>query len=215
MKQVSFFPRAIPLARFNGFVMLMARSLITIAGASFLGFTPATANTSDADGVFSGSFEATPNIPMTATAPCEATGLGTDYQVGPNGGQLASLDQVPWENLHAGDTVRIFYRADAYKGKFAINAHGTFQAPVRVCGVKGPNGERPIIDGNGANTRPTMSYGRNSASDTNQTRGIVMIVSRAEEEGVTQPEYIQIDGLKFRGAQPAYDYTDMSGNAQT
>ena len=118
------------------------------------------------------------------------------------------------ENLQAGDTVRIFYRADPYKGKFSINAHGTYQAPVRVCGVKVPNGERPIVDGNGATTRPTMSYGRNSASDTNQSRGVVMIVSRAEEDGVTQPEYIQIDGLKIQAGQPAYSYVDMSGNTQ-
>ncbi|WP_343791697.1 hypothetical protein, partial [Dokdonella soli] len=66
-----------------------------------------------------------PPPPSLVSQPCVPSGLGIDYQVGPGAGQLASLDQVPWENLAAGDTVRIFYRATPYTGKVAINAHGT------------------------------------------------------------------------------------------
>jgi hypothetical protein len=144
--------------------------------------------------------------------PCEAPrGHGEDYQVGP-GKKFASLDKVPWESLDAGDTVRIFYRPEPYKGKFSINAHGSSAAPVRVCGVKGPHGERPIIDGDGAPTRAGMSYGRDSAAPINQARGIVMIVSTARQEGRTQPEHIVIDGLHFEHAQPEYSFTDMAGN---
>ena len=47
----------------------------------------------------------------------------------------------------AGDTVRIFYSSTPYKGKFLLAAQGTTDAPVRICGVRGPNGERPEIDG--------------------------------------------------------------------
>jgi hypothetical protein len=145
--------------------------------------------------------------------PCLPSKAGHNYQVGPGKGQLSDLAQVPWENLAAGDTVRIFYRSTPYAGKFAINAHGTASAPVRVCGVKGPNGERPIIDGADAVSRSTMSYGRASASTINQTRGIVMIVSSLAD-ALGNPSYIQIDGLKFQHAQPAYGYTDTTGLTQ-
>ncbi len=166
------------------------------------------------DDIFSDSYD-TLNLPLVNVTPCLPSGQGNDYQVGPNNGQLSSIDQVPWENLGPGDTVRIFYQATPYPGKFAINAHGTGSAPVRVCGVVGPNGERPIIDGYNATSRPTMDYGRDSASETNQQRGIVMIVARGSETGVTQPEYIQIDSLKFQRAQPDYGFTDMDGSPQS
>ncbi len=80
-------------------------------------------------------------------------GSGTDYQVGPGNGQLASLDLVPWESIKAGDTVRIFYKSDPYRGKILLTAQGTEDKWIRVCGVKGPNGQRPIIDGENAVAR--------------------------------------------------------------
>jgi hypothetical protein len=80
-------------------------------------------------------------------------GSGTDYQVGPNNGQLASLDLVPWENLEAGDTVRIFYKSEPYRGKMLLTGNGTPEKWIRVCGVKGSNGERPIVDGENAVAR--------------------------------------------------------------
>ncbi|MFC5491433.1 hypothetical protein, partial [Dokdonella soli] len=40
--------------------------------------------------------------PSLVSQPCVPSGLGIDYQVGPGAGQLASLGQVPWENLAAG-----------------------------------------------------------------------------------------------------------------
>ncbi len=60
---------------------------------------------------------------------------------------------MPWESLTAGDTVLIYYRATPYKEKCVICRVGTPAAPITVRGVLGPNGERPVIDGNGATTR--------------------------------------------------------------
>jgi hypothetical protein len=212
MKYQTIAARVFPTDSDNGIGTLIARTAAALFALCGL-LLPLIASATP-DDIFNGSFEAVPNNPLLGLGPCVPSGAGHDYQVGPDGGQLASLDQVPWENLAAGDTVRIFYRADPYKGKFSINAHGTASAPVRVCGVAGPNGERPVIDGDGATTRSTLSYGRNSASAMNQTRGILMIVSRSNEDGVTQPEYIQVDGLKFMRAQPEYSFYDMSGNLQ-
>ncbi|MFC5491455.1 hypothetical protein, partial [Dokdonella soli] len=106
-----------------------------------------------------------------------------------------------------------FYRATPYTGKVAINAHGTASAPVRVCGVKGPNGERPIIDGANAVSRPSLSFGRASASAINQQRGIIMLVASLAD-GNGNPTYVQIDGLKLQHASSAYSYTDTSGIVQ-
>ena len=61
---------------------------------------------------------------------CEASGLGADHRVGP-GQTYTELEQVPWESLRAGDTVRIFHRAEPYRGKFMLAAQGT-AAPGRA-----------------------------------------------------------------------------------
>lgn len=148
-----------------------------------------------------------------ALSACVASGKGTDYQVGPSPGQLSSLDQVPWERLKAGDTVRIFHRATPYLGKFLITASGTSNAPVRVCGVKGPNGERPIVSGAGAVTRRTLVFAGKSAAAIQESRAVVMIKAEANVWTAT-PSHVQVDGLAIRGAHPNYTYTDTRGRVQ-
>jgi hypothetical protein len=154
----------------------------------------------------------TPSSPVSVSTSC-VPGSGTDYQVGPNAGQLTSLSQVPWETLKAGDTVRIFYRAAPYRGKFLLTAHGTASAPVRVCGVKGPNGERPIVTGDGAVTRTALVYGSSYSAPIQESRSVVMIKGSAAE-WTDVPTYIQIDGLAIRGAHPSYSFTDTHGATQ-
>jgi hypothetical protein len=141
-------------------------------------------------------------------------GTGTDYQVGPNPGQLASLDQVPWERLQAGDTVRIFYRSTPYRGKFLLTADGTQAAPVRICGVKGPNGERPVVHGENATTRGSLVYGSAYAGPIHEARSVVTIKGNADTWD-DAPSYIQLDGLAIRGAHPSYQFKDRTGATQT
>src|SRR5215207_9607895 len=81
----------------------------------------------------------------------------TTYDVGP-GKPYLSVGAVPWESLNAGDTVLINYRATPYKEKFVLSRVGTAAAPITVRGVLGPNGERPVLDGNGATTRAQLNY---------------------------------------------------------
>jgi hypothetical protein len=145
----------------------------------------------------------------------------TDYQVG-TGKAYAELHNVPWESLKAGDTVRIFHRATPYKGKFLIAAQGTAAAPVRVCGVRGANNERPVIDGSGAVTRTALAglYGSNTlvggvtVSAIHQTRSIIVVKPLATQPYPSYPRYIQIDGLTITRAHPNYAFTDASGQAQ-
>ena len=121
----------------------------------------------------------TPPVETLALGACEASGKGTDYQVGP-GKTYTALDQVPWESLKAGDTVRIHPAPTPYRGKFAIVAQGTADAPVRICGVRGADGSRPVIDADGATTRAALSglYGSSTyARDIHQDRSLIVIKS--------------------------------------
>jgi hypothetical protein len=155
---------------------------------------------------------------MVSLAACQASGKGTDYQVGPNAGQLSSLEQVPWESLKAGDTVRIFYRSTPYAGKFLIAAQGTTDAPVRICGVKGSNGERPVITGANAVTRSALvnAYGSSaSVSDIHQNRSVIVVKPLATQAWEAYPRNIQIDGLQIRSAHPNYQFTDAAGTRKT
>jgi hypothetical protein len=129
---------------------------------------------------------------------CTASGQGQDFEVGPGAGQLASLDDVPWESLMAGATVRIFWQPEAYTSKFQISGRGTVDKPIRVCGVKGPNGERPIIDGKGATTRAALDYG---GYEPIQGLGLVLVNKAGSDPYEYAPGYIVIEGLDIRGAK--------------
>ena len=149
-----------------------------------------------------GTSSTTPTTP--AITACEASGKGTDYQVGP-GKTYTTLDAVPWEALKAGDTVRIFYSSTPYKGKFLLAAPGTTDAPVRICGVRGPNNERPIIEGSGATTRSALlsAYGNTAETqDIHQTRSVIVVKALASGTYTDYPTWIQIDGLNIRIIDP-------------
>lgn len=153
---------------------------------------------------------------MVKIDPCLPSGLGKDYQVGPNSGQIASLDLVPWENLAAGDTVRIFYQSNPYRGHILIAANGTADKPVRVCGVKGPNGERPIIDGENAIARKGLKYtSANNADEPNiQENRSIILIDRLDTQdwGTAYPAYIQLDGFEIRHAYSNYNFVNSLGN---
>ena len=106
---------------------------------------------------------------LAAAALAGLSGLAaaTTYDVGP-GKTYANVGDVPLESLTAGDTVLIYYRTTPYKEKFVIAAVGTPSAPVTIRGVLGPNGERPVLDGNGATTRAQLNY-------PSRVRGVIKI----------------------------------------
>ena len=198
---------------------------LTACGGGGSGLTAVDAGTDTGTGTGTDGSTASPAPVTTTPAPspvslsaCVASGKGTDYQVGPNSGQLANLSDVPWESLKAGDTVRIFYRSTPYAGKFLIAAQGTTDAPVRICGVKGSNGERPVITGANATTRSALAsaYGSSaSVSDTHQTRSVIVIKQLATQAYEAYPRNIQIDGLTIRSAHPNYKFTDASGASKS
>jgi Right handed beta helix region len=147
---------------------------------------------------------AQPDVPFKSTGDC-TPGRGDDYPVGP-GQKLTSIGAVPWERLKAGDTVRIFHRPEPYREKLMVGSVGTKDAPIRVCGVKGPNGELPVIDGDGATTRPSLEY----PYDGHQPRGLVFIGHRRSSPWLEQPAYIVIEGLEIRNATPGRSFFDKN-----
>ncbi|MEY4765822.1 MAG: hypothetical protein RI907_2495 [Pseudomonadota bacterium] len=160
--------------------------------------------------------EATQVAPTPWGDACVPSGLGRDFQVGPGAGQLATLADVPWDTLAAGDTVRIFYNnGTPYRGKILVAAQGTAEAPVRVCGVKGAGGERPIIDGDGAVARAGLSYTSAGYMHIQETRALVMVDRLGNQSwSEANPSHVRIDGLHLRHAHPRFNFTNSAGEQQ-
>jgi len=154
-------------------------------------------------------------LPELTLAACEPSGKGTDYQVGP-GRDYTELESVPWELLRPGDTVRIFWRDTPYYGKVLLAAKGTAERPVRVCGVRGPEGQRPQIDGRGAVTRPQLLEEYGSRADVrliHESRSIVVFkpLVSPSDAWTSYPSFIQLDGLAIGHAHPDYSFVDAAG----
>jgi hypothetical protein len=84
---------------------------------------------------------------------------------------------------------------------------------VRVCGLRGPADERPVIDGHGAVSRSALAphYANTQPiSDIHQGRSIIVIKNKAGTYTGT-PAHIQIDGLTITRAHPQYTFTDAGG----
>ncbi len=153
---------------------------------------------------------------VTVTA--GATGGGTDYRVGPVAGGCPvgdvcydTLNDVRWSSLVPGDTVYIHYRPEPYRERFNVSGQGTPSQWIRVIGVPGPNGELPVISGNGATTAQHSDFYWTDASGPNtiQDSGVVFI-SPAQGDTAT-PKYIEIANLHIEGCYYPYQFTGENG----
>ena len=137
---------------------------------------------------------------------CVHKGSGTDYAVGA-GKPYQNIGDVPLETLKAGDTVRIYQRAEPYREKMMIGGKGTAKDPIRICGVPGKGGELPVIDGNGATTRKELDF----PYEGHQVRGLVIIGHPHAEPYEMMPSHIIFEGLEVRNASPPHGFTDRAG----
>jgi hypothetical protein len=128
------------------------------------------------------------------------------YQVGP-GQQFANINDVAWESLQPGDTVLIHWRSTPYKEKWVLGRQGTSTSPIIIRGVPGPEGQLPVIDGNGAATRRSLNY-------WSETRGVIKI-GGSNIPSDTVPKYINIENLDIRSARPPYTFTADDGTTQS
>ncbi|MBI5546664.1 MAG: right-handed parallel beta-helix repeat-containing protein, partial [Deltaproteobacteria bacterium] len=137
---------------------------------------------------------------LMALAPAFAA--AATFEVGP-GQPLAGLNEVPWESLGPGDTVLLHWRSTPYKEKFVLCRQGTEAQPIVVRGVRGPGGERPIIDGDGATTRAALNF-------WNEDRGVIKI-GGANAPADTMPRWIVLEGLDVTSGRPPFSFTGRNG----
>ncbi len=135
---------------------------------------------------------------------------GTTYEVGP-GKAYTRAAQVPWLKLVPCDQVLFYYSSTPYTDIVFVGSRGEKNKWITIAGVAGPNGERPVFDGNGA-IMPTGT-GANSYTDSAGLIEVVVpdssVVSRA---AMYKPGYLHITGLKFQNAHPSYKVTKLSGS---
>ena len=133
-------------------------------------------------------------------------GHATDYHVGPTQ-TYTTISSIAWESIQPGDQVFIHWRSTPYKEKWVINVQATATNPFKLIGVLGPNGERPIIDGNGASTRTQLDY-------WGEERGVIKIGgSSIPADGL--PSHIIIENLEFTSAYQSYQFSDDNGQTKT
>ena len=136
----------------------------------------------------------------------------TDYDIGP-GQTYTSLGAFPFENLQAGDTVRIHYRAEPYREKIRVRAQGDPGSPVTIRGIAGPSGERPILDGIDATTRSTDIYSYEPLQDL----GLIIVYRGPNDQLGYKPRHIVLEGLELRNAnaENGNSFTDANGDLRT
>lgn len=135
-----------------------------------------------------------------------SSSLAETYEVG-DGEPLTTLGAVPWETLAAGDEVRIHYRAQPYREKLVLAVSGSQAAPIRIVGVAGPAGQRPVIDGDKATTRSELDY-------WGEERGVIKI-GGASKPSAELGGYLELVGLEIRGGRSTHGFTGHDGSSKT
>jgi hypothetical protein len=133
-------------------------------------------------------------LPWTAEA--------ATYEVGP-GKAYPNVSNVPWESLHGGDTVLIYYRSDPYREKWVVAVQATEQNPIVVRGVPGAGGELPVIDGENATTRSQLNF-------WNEARGVLKI-GGANTPNSDSAGWVVIENLDIRSGRTPFQFTGRSG----
>lgn len=147
-----------------------------------------------------------PGEPPDVSSSCVPLSGGTDYEVGP-GKAYETISDVPWEQVGAGATVRIHWRAEPYAEKFAIAGQGTEDQPIRICGMPGPDGQLPTITGDGATTRASIDYG----DPVLEQLGIILISRAGYWES---PSHVIVEGLHVTGGHDQYSFRDVNGQSR-
>lgn len=130
------------------------------------------------------------------------------------------LDAVPWAQLTAGTVVNIHYKDTPYKRKFGIRSSGTFQNPIQIWGVTNSNGDRPLIDFNGATTCASCNPGSphnifHPVIEYGESLGGIVIKRGVSDSTSYKPSYIKICNLDLRGTTHGNSYTTLSGTTAT
>ena len=146
---------------------------------------------------------------VAAIDECGQRPAGAAYEVGPDK-KYKNIGDVPLEKLAAGDTLRIFWRPEPYREKVLLSSRGEPDKPIRVCGMPGPKGELPIIDGADATTREQSRF----PYSPSQNRGLVIITRDDSDRYKFKPGHIILQGLEIRNAAPPATYVSAEGETR-
>ena len=127
---------------------------------------------------------------------CTHQGVGREFNVGgPSGSanRVENINDVAFDKLEPGDTVRIHWRPKPYAERLVIFRSGTEASPIKICGVRGgPKNSRPIITGFDA-ISPTAAVFNDGSIGFLQPYGIVTI---SGEEWGQRVEHVSVEGLR-------------------
>lgn len=134
----------------------------------------------------------------------DATNL--DFRVGP-GMEYPEVGDVPWVKLLPGDRVFIYYRAAPYQHVIPVHVRGEPSRWVEIIGVRGPNGEMPVLDGTEAFEDPVNCKFNQTMSGT----GMIQIIQPLDGSSGAgyKPGYVHIHGLEIRNIEPPGKLTNM------
>jgi len=128
------------------------------------------------------------------------------YEIGP-GKTYTNIGDFAWENLSAGDTVKIYYRSTAYAEKWCVGVAGTAQNPVVIQGVAGEGGELPVIDGENATTRTQLDYAGDERS--------IIHFGACSTPDVQTTTYVTLENLVIKNARDTMSYTCDAGTSKS
>lgn len=125
----------------------------------------------------------------------------TQFHVGSNQ-TYTHIQDVPWASLLPGDQVFIHAQAQPYTEKLVLSASGTAAQPIQIIGVKDNNGNKPVIEGDGAQSLSGDYLGAGQSFSLN-TRGLITIAPRPGYSYGYKPSYITIENLTIKNAHPS------------
>lgn len=137
-----------------------------------------------------------------------ASSVNLDFRVGP-GKEYTEINQVPWLSLLPGDRVFIYYRSTPYSHVLPVHVRGDAVRWIEIIGVRGPNGELPILDAAGAIEDPNIV----KVNQYHTGAGMINIMRPLDgrASGGFKPGYIHIHGLEVRNTLPSKSLTDYTG----
>ena len=98
-----------------------------------------------------------------------------------------------WTALTPGSLIELCWNPDPYRIKVTLDTHGTREKQLILRGLPGPEGQRPIIDGDGA-----RQMNKVPGLEQNCLVGI-------------HGDWITVEGLEIRNANGHHSYTDLEG----
>jgi hypothetical protein len=141
-------------------------------------------------------------VSVPEIANCQQREGETVIEVGPEK-QYQELHDVPMERIPDNTLLRIHPRSSPYRSVLYIGGN---VSGLRICGVRAPDGQRPVISGQNAKWRAGAHINLQWWADLG-----LIVVNRYSTEWTQFPERVTVEGLTLEGAKHGNTFTDPSG----